>query len=46
LREFNELDVEDTDVDVEESPSFDIRLFELRPRTGEDIAFMFMGSPE
>lgn len=43
LRELRELEVEDTEVEVEDKMSFDSKLLELRPRIGEDMAFKLMG---
>jgi hypothetical protein len=46
FKEFKELDVEDTEVEAEEdSNSFENMPFELRPRTGEEMALRFIGYP-
>jgi hypothetical protein len=47
FNEFNELDVDETDVEAEEdNTSFEKMPFELRPRTGEEMALRFIGYPE
>ena len=47
FNEFNELEVEETDVEAdEESTSFEKMPFEVRPRIGEEIALRFIGYPE
>lgn len=46
FNEFKELVVEDTEVEAEEdSKSFEKMPFELRPRTGEEMALRFIGYP-
>ena len=46
FKEFNELDVEDTVVEADETISVEKRPLEVLPRTGEEIAFRLMGCPE
>jgi hypothetical protein len=46
LREFKELEVEETEVETEEAISGANKLFPLRPKTGELIEFRLMGCPE
>jgi hypothetical protein len=46
FNEFNELDVEETDVDAdEERISLEKMPFEVRPRIGDEIALRFIGYP-
>jgi hypothetical protein len=47
LREFSELDVEETEVEVEDIISvLAKRFFELLPKTGDEIEFKLIGYPE
>jgi hypothetical protein len=46
LREFKELEVDETEVETEEAISGANKLFPLRPKTGELIELRFIGYPE